>query len=484
MSPAICPSHQCVAFTRRLKYNAGMQTPAVAIRATHLDFKGVPPSAVRLPALLDLITAAQYNALLVEWEDMFPWTIDRRFRSVTAYTPRQVRAFHAAAAERGLEIIPLVQILGHMETPLASNRYRHLRELPYRCDGLNPLAAGARELITKMVDDVLALTPGIRYFHLGGDEARTLGQSPATASFIRRYGKAKLYLQHFEPILDHLIARHIRPILWSDMMHDWSTTELRRIGSKADLCPWGYGGHPDDWKHHSATRNIQRFHKTGITLWGATAYKGCERHDSDLATTADREKNALAWVEVSRRFDMVGLIATGWSRNSAHRLQKQPIDACLDSLVNVGLILHDGQSPGATNCRRILIKCGEWKRWQACRAAMEKLTEMRTYAWESVRELRQQIALETAEPKRRAAGEAMAYLIDLKRHLEVGGHEARAMLWRAFRGLLPPYWIDRYLDERLTPLLEELMDLELRVRKLEPATYRATRRFRNWNLIQ
>jgi hypothetical protein len=37
-------------------------------------------------------------------------------------------------------VIPLVQSLGHMETPLRIEDYRALRELPHRCDGLNPLA--------------------------------------------------------------------------------------------------------------------------------------------------------------------------------------------------------------------------------------------------------------------------------------------------------------------------------------------------------
>ena len=449
------------------------------IRAVHLDLKGVPPSAARLPGLLNLIAAARYNALLVEWEDMYPWTVDTRFRNATAYTPRQVRAFHAAAAARGLEIIPLVQCLGHMETPLSVDGYRHLREVPYRSDGLNPLAPGARELVERMVDDVLALTPGVRYFHLGGDEARTLGRCPATAAYIRRHGKAQLYLQHVEPILDRLAARSIRPILWSDMMHDWPDDGLRHIATKADLCPWGYNGHPDEWQHHSATRHIERFHANGITLWGATAYKGCEGPDADLVDLDVHTRNALAWVEVGRRFNMVGLIATAWSRYTTLLTQTQPIDACLDSLVSVGLILHDGKAPGGAACRRVLARCGEQARLEACQAAMAKLTHMRTQAWASVRELRQQVVLETADPRRRGA--AMGYLIDLKRHLEVGGREARTLLWQAFRGLMPPYWIDRYLGERLDPLLEELASLESRVRVLEPDTYRATRHLRKWN---
>jgi len=469
-------------YTANMKQHQSSESrkPAVTIRALHLDFKGVPPCPGRLPALLDLVAAAHYNALLVEWEDMFPWTVDRRFRASTAYTPSQVRAFGDAARARGLQIIPLVQCLGHMETPLSVADYRHLRQVPYRVDCLNPLARGARELIERMIDDVLALTPDVRYFHLGGDEARTLDWHPRSAAFIARHGRAALYLHHVEPLLDRLAARKIRPVLWSDMMHDWSDAEIKRIGAKADLCPWGYKGHPDHWTHHSATKNIRRFHANGVTLWGGTAYKGTEAPDADLGQVEDRVNNALAWVEISRRFGMSGLIATAWSRHASHLMQTQPIDACLDALVCVGLALHDGSKPDMKACRRILARCGEWNRFQACHAAMEKLTEMRTYAWGSIHDLRQQIALEEADP-RRATGAAMADLIDLKRHLEVGGQEACTMIRQAFNGSLHRHWMQRYFDDRMNPLLEELAELEPRVRRLEPEPYRAARHFRQWN---
>ena len=56
--------------------------------------------------------------------------------------------------------------------------------------GLNPLAPGARELIQAMADDVLARMPGVRHFHLGGDEARTFGRHPETKT--RRAGLQSL----------------------------------------------------------------------------------------------------------------------------------------------------------------------------------------------------------------------------------------------------------------------------------------------------
>jgi hypothetical protein len=187
--------------------------PAVPKRGVHLDLKGLPPTPERFVGLLKLFAAARYNMVLVEWEDSFPWTVDERFRSPTAYSPADVARFVKTAAELGIELVPLVQCLGHMENPLSVKGYEHLRELPDIEAGLNPLAPGARELIQNMVDDVLKLMPGTKLFHLGGDEARTFGMAPETKAYIEKYGKGKLYLHHVEPIIDALNRRGIRPIL-------------------------------------------------------------------------------------------------------------------------------------------------------------------------------------------------------------------------------------------------------------------------------
>lgn len=451
------------------------QTPAVAIRGIHLDLKGLPPTPRRLLSLLKVIAAARYNALLVEWEDMFPWTVDTRFRCETAYTPRQVEDFRQAAAALGLEIIPLVQCLGHMETPLSVSGYERLRELPHLSNCVNPLAKGARELVEAMVNDVLKLLPDCRYFHLGGDEAWNFGKHPDTRAYIEKNGKAVLYILHVEPILDMLGARGIRPIIWSDMMADWPGPELERFAKKTDLCPWGYGGHPDNWKHHSKSANIARFREHGVQLWGASAYKGSDGAGVDQPKPAQREENALAWAEVTQRYGLKGIFATAWSRNSTHRLQKAPIDACLDSLVVVGAALHEGKpDPRRLEAAlEVLDALGERQRFEACKLAVFELTDARFYGWGEVQRLREQITLETIDARRRQSGMACNYLVDLRRHLGVGAAGAAAKARKAFDGLLDPIWLERYLAERVEPMLEELGSLDSRVRILEPETYKA-----------
>src|SRR5690606_7931137 len=127
------------------------------------------------------------------WEDMFPWQFDPRLRSESCYTEAEVREFAEVCRQHGIEIVPLVQSLGHAENVLSKSGYEDLREVGYRSDVFHPLHPESPKVIQKMVTEVLELLPETRWFHLGGDEAYTLGKHPASQTFIQEHGMAQLY---------------------------------------------------------------------------------------------------------------------------------------------------------------------------------------------------------------------------------------------------------------------------------------------------
>jgi len=448
--------------------------PVVPVRGVHLDMKGTPPTPDRLIDLLGLFASLRYNAVLVEWEDTFPWTVDERFRCETAYSAADVARFHAEAARQGLEVIPLVQCLGHMETPLAVPGYERLREVAHKADVLNPLADGARELVTAMVEDVLAASPGLKHFHLGGDEAWSFGTHPDTKAYVEAHGKGALYMHFVEPILDALIARGVRPILWHDMMQQWDAESLQRLAAKADLCVWGYRGHPDSTQGHHSSKVMQRFADHGVPMWGACAYKGASGHNADLTDHDIHTLNAVGWAEVAGRFGLKGVFATAWSRYSTHNVCCETIEASLDSLVNVAVILHDGKTPdgGVEACVEGLTDVGEKGRFDASHAAMKQLADARNGGWFTARTLRELVVMATQDARRRTGGGMVASLQRLANHLAAADQAASAAR-KTWAGLIEPIWVERYLTERIEPLREELAQLTVRVRELDPVGYAA-----------
>jgi len=424
----------------------------VPVRGVHLDLKGLPPTPQRLLQLLNLFTASRFNCVLAEWEDAFPWDCDPRFRSDAAYTVDDVDAFHRRARELDLRVIPLVQSLGHMEMPLRISDYAPLREVPDRCDGINPLAPGARELVGRMIDDVVARSGPITHLHVGGDEAFTFAHHPDTRAYVAQHGAAGLYLHHIRPVMESLNARGIRPIVWHDMMCDWDERSLAEVARLADVMVWKYQDGPDD-------AMLERFARAGVAVWGASAYKGADsRGDAELPDVPRRIANARAWHAVAARRQLRGLIATGWSRYQAARVQCEPIDGALDSLVRTASVFHAGDDIGEVAAARFLASIGEIQ-FPACRSALSRLTVARRSAWEYVRLFREQCSLERRDPRRQGSG----VLHELRRlaheHL-TATRSAAADVRAALAAGLPPSAIESFLAERVTPLMEQVQNLD------------------------
>jgi hexosaminidase len=449
------------------------ESPVMPVRGVHLDLKGFPPTFERLMTLLEVFAAARYNALLIEWEDMFPWTVDERFRCETAYTQQQVKTFCRQAVEMGFELVPLVQCLGHVETPLRLPDYAHMREMPHRADVLNPLAKGARDLIGSMVEDVLALMPALRYFHLGGDEAWSFGTHPDTKAYIEAHGAGALYMHHVGPLLDNLLERGIRPLLWHDMMIHWDDDRLDALSEKCDLLVWGYHEDPRKTKRHFGLEHIRRFAAHNMRMWAGTAYKCGRGRDPDLPILANRIANALAWTEVSEQLGFQGVFATAWSRSTTQTVQYEPIDASLDALFAVGSVLHDGQAPGDPDAaaHRALEAAGELLRFQSCHDSLSKIADLRMRGWEMVRQIRQHLTMIGLDPRRQpgVVAQDTRSLGEVVSRLEEAAGEVR----QAFAGLIDSLWVERYLAGRIEPLVEELRAVAPRVKEADPEGYGA-----------
>ena len=449
------------------------QESIIPVRAVHLDLKGVPPTPSRLAELPKIVAALGFNAMLVEWEDTFPWRVNEALRNETAYTPAEVDAFGAQAAKHGVQIIPLVQCLGHMEFALKHPEYAHLREMPGDINVLNPLADGARELVSRLAKDVIAATPGLTHFHLGGDEAWSLGTNPDTRAWIEAKGKGDLYLHHVEPILDELNAAGIRPMLWHDMMTDWDGEALSRLAAKADLVLWWYQKDPRaDGGEHINEAIISRFEEHGIRMWGGSAYKGADGPNVDLPDCAEREANALAWCEIARDHALQGVITTAWSRYSHCGLQCEPIDAALDSLANHGVIFNTGRPPagGRDDCLAALDRIGERAVFDTCYAVMKDLADFRADAWAMVRHLLEIMHCHDSDHTRWFG--SVTYAEGQVVRFRETSDALTARMHDVFDPLIPSVWIDRYLAERLDPLRNQadLIAREAaRMREAQPA---------------
>jgi hexosaminidase len=389
----------------------GDQKPVVPMRGVHLDLKGLAPTFDRLMQLVEVFDQMRFNVVLMEWEDMFPWTFDDRLSHRHAYTVQQVRTFRDRCAQLGMQFIPLIPTLGHMEFVLKHPGYESLREIPDRVDCLNPLADGAQQLVQKMIDDQLSILGDISYMHLGGDEAWGWAKHPQTRAYIDEFGSASLYLKHYQPLFEQLTKQKIRPMLWHDMMSDWPTDALQNISRQADIVIWGYRGKPQQQLHHHKPHVLRAFADAGVNIWGGGCFKGADGPSCDLPITQARLDNHEGWVQATTDYALQGVITTGWSRYAHSRCQVEPLDACLLELAMTALCFYQGDAVDEQSGWDLLEQCGQSQRCQTLREHLKQLSDARNLFWERSRQMIEHLAVGQIEPALNDPG-FVAFLMD------------------------------------------------------------------------
>lgn len=126
-----------------------------AQRLIHLDLKGAPPKVQFIKEFFKYVKNLGATGVLLEWEDMFPWTDNLSVLAATnAYTVDEVREIIRSAEQLDLEVIPLVQTFGHLEFALKNPEFIHLREVPESPQALCPSLNASLELVQDIIDQV------------------------------------------------------------------------------------------------------------------------------------------------------------------------------------------------------------------------------------------------------------------------------------------------------------------------------------------
>jgi len=424
--------------------------PVVGIRGIHLDLKGLPPTEKRLYEILDIMALAGINAVLVEWEDTYPWSCPE-LRNRTAYSVRGVNKFLDAAERLSIEVIPLVQCFGHLETVLSKRRFSGLREDSSNMSELCPSREGSRKLVKSLIDDILKTHRGrIKHFHLGGDEAFIMGSCPACKKAVEKEGKAALYMKQVLPLLDYLRGNNIQPVLWFDMMLDWRFNEMKKLAGKTDLMAWAY----NPVLRETVGKAVRKCSRAGINVWGASAFKGADGVLGNIPDMEKRRDNILSWLDVYREENLKGIVATGWSRFNSFMSPCESLEVSLHSLVVSARAMWDGKLPGSYKEESMaFLNRGKLKRLAGERFEMCLEAGTNVQKWtERFSDILCQIGVRAAhlagEKERKNPHEDASVCALIESNIEEG--KTLLDLWvKAHKGLVPDIWLKYYRESRL-----------------------------------
>ncbi|XP_017040214.1 hexosaminidase D [Drosophila ficusphila] len=308
---------------------------APAERLVHLDLKGAPPKLSFLKELLPVLRELGATGLLIEYEDMFPFSgALKPLAALNAYKEDELRDFLECAALHGLSVMPLIQTFGHMEYVLKLSGYEQLRELAISPQSICPSQPQSMALLEQMLTQVIELhlqclgqsTPAsaaprapIRFthIHIGCDEVQNMG----ACSNCRQRMRSELFLSHVVS-LAHFIRRQwpeLGVVIWDDQLRSMSLSELQnsQVGSYVEPMVWVYAS---DIYRFIQPQLWDTYAKIFPGAWTASAFKGAFGESLLVPPLQQHLENNIRWLAViakeGGRFakGIRGLALTGWQR--------------------------------------------------------------------------------------------------------------------------------------------------------------------------
>lgn len=281
------------------------------IIGVHLDLKYTMPNKTYLLNWVKRLPEFGITAILLEYEDKFPFQAYPFLTAKDAFSPDELHHFLHETRRAGLTIIPLVQSLSHLEFALEHDELAALREQPDIPTQICPQNPQALAFIHQLFNDVLSFHREDPYFHLGGDEAWNMGSCPACAQWIAeecKGDKVAAWSKHEIPLLKMLIEQGKQPILWDDAFwHNPDAAGDYNLPKETILHSWNYGITQFD-PEKSLTR-VDTYHRHGYRTLGAP----CLDWGVLFPQRTHCLSNTAVWAQKMRQANMLGLINTGWS---------------------------------------------------------------------------------------------------------------------------------------------------------------------------
>lgn len=285
--------------------------PDTALRVMNFDLRQTFSKPERLIAYLADFSRYKANAVLIEYEDKFPFRTHREFvHPQHALSLEQLESLKLTAHEHFIEIIPLQQSFGHLEYVLRHDAWRHLRETEDSTGEICPSRTESYELITGLLEEMMEAHPESRYIHLGCDEVYSLCECEQCSE---QFGgvRERAFISFLNRLIEFTASRGRQPIFWHDMLDKCPPEELAKLDSRSAAMIWIYNGRNIEAEVTSLTG---KFRELGIEVMGAPAVRSFDwAEHQNYPVLGNRTDNLLQWAVTAEKLDISCMVATNWT---------------------------------------------------------------------------------------------------------------------------------------------------------------------------
>lgn len=278
--------------------------PALGFRGVHLFTGGRGPE-LHLRLIREVIAALKMNRLVLQCEYV-EWESQPAIHHPEYGMPKdEVRQILDACRALGVEVIPLVMSLGHMQWMFTNDQNLELAEDPEAKWAYCVTDPRTYDFLFSVYAEALELFRPA-WLHIGHDEFTHRGRYPYRESS-RGYTPEQLFVMDVERLHGWLAGHNVRVMLWGDMLlgegegpdachaaSAESAAGLRaRVPRDAVIADWHYVGAAPE-----AFVNLAVFHAAGLQTVAATWY---------------RPENIVNFAQAAWREQALGLLQTTWA---------------------------------------------------------------------------------------------------------------------------------------------------------------------------
>ena len=265
--------------------------------------------------MIDITAAIGYNAIMLYMEDTYEVENQPYFGYLRGrYSQEELKEIDSYAADKGMEFIPCIQTLAHLNALMRWPQYMGMRD----CDDI--LCAGD-ENVYKLIEDIFATLDRAlsgRTVNIGMDEAYLMGRG----RYMDIHGvcdRTEILINHLKKVAEIAAKYNFTLLMWSDMFFRLATgthygegelnPEIRNmIPDNVRLVYWDYDKKEEE---HFASL-IKRHRAIGDDIWfasGAHSWHGFAPHNTYAIETNETAVKACIKNGVENYF------ITAWGDN-------------------------------------------------------------------------------------------------------------------------------------------------------------------------
>jgi hypothetical protein len=276
--------------------------PSLSYRGTMVDISHGPlPTEEEIRRQLDLLARFKgnqyyfYNEASIELEGY------RLINPKGRYTQAQVRRIIAYARQRHIDVIPCLELYGHLHDIFRLERFSDLAVFPHAGE-FNPANPKVKELLADWVGQFALLFPS-PFVHVGFDETWQIANLAKQAGGL---SPAKLYVEQLRNVATGFQRRGKSVMAWSDVMVHYPES-MAEMPPGIIAVPWTYDAEKtyEPFIGPLEKNNVPYVVAPGVRCWGEIF------PDLDLTFA-----NVDAFLTAGRQGKTLGVINTVWADES------------------------------------------------------------------------------------------------------------------------------------------------------------------------